>query len=66
MGLDDNYKRAMIRLANKELPEFAEELKELNRNLGTLQTVPISKLISAMDNLARQINLMPRSVRMRP
>jgi len=51
MGLDENYKRAIIKLANKDIDRLIKVLEAHSR---------------AMDNLARQINLMPRSVRMHP
>lgn len=51
MGLDENYKRAVIKLANKEMPQVIRVLEEHTR---------------AMKELTRAINNMPRSIRMHP
>lgn len=58
MGLDDNYKRAVIKLANKEIPDLTNALNRFLENE--------ERLIRAMSDLARALRNMPRSVRMRP
>jgi len=35
MGLDDNYKRAVIRFVNIECPELVKAMKELTRELAS-------------------------------
>jgi len=66
MGLDENYKRAVIKLANKEIPDLTKALNQF----CDINHFPVGKdlerLIDAMNNLGRQLNLMPRSVKMRP
>lgn len=49
--LENNYKKAFIKYVNVRLPE---QIKAMNAHT------------EAMKDLARQIRLMPRSVRMRP
>jgi len=56
--LDNNFKRAFIKFVEVKLPKLTAELEKFNKNAP--------RRVQAMENLARQLNLMPRSMRLRP